>query len=75
MGSMPRLPKKIEYRYRKGSTDESQNCKHCVNITIWTALTPFMKCPKCGKEMHGAAPHGPWKLQYECRHCGAIVTK
>ena len=32
MGSMPRLPKKTELNYRKGSTNESQNCKHCLNI-------------------------------------------
>ena len=32
MGSMPRLPKKIELRYRKGSTAEHMNCRHCVSI-------------------------------------------
>jgi hypothetical protein len=43
MGSMPRLPKKIFYRYRKGSTDESENCKHCVNIT----MIPESFTPRC----------------------------
>lgn len=32
MGSMPRLPKKIELKYRNGSTAEHMNCRHCVNI-------------------------------------------
>jgi len=32
MGSMPRLKLKDEYQYRKGSTDESQNCRRCVNF-------------------------------------------
>ncbi len=29
MGSLPRLKLKDELQYRKGSTDESQNCKYC----------------------------------------------
>lgn len=32
-----------------------------------------MICPKCNVPMQGGAPHGPWKVQYECRHCGKIV--
>lgn len=32
------------------------------------------KCPKCGGQMVGGAPHGPWPVQYECRKCGAIVV-
>ena len=32
MGSMPRLKIKDEIRYRKGSTNESVNCKHCQNF-------------------------------------------
>lgn len=31
-------------------------------------------CPKCGAVMVGAAPHGPWPVQYECRHCGTVVV-
>lgn len=31
-------------------------------------------CPKCGVPMVGAAPHGPWPVQYECRQCGTIVV-
>ncbi len=27
------------------------------------------KCKKCGREMTGGAPHGPWPVQYECRSC------
>lgn len=33
-----------------------------------------MKCPKCGCQMAGGAPHGPWPVQYECRACGTIVV-
>jgi hypothetical protein len=33
MGSMPRLKIKDEIRYRKGHTNESQNCRYCVNFT------------------------------------------
>ncbi len=32
MGSLPRLKKKIELHYRKGSTNESCNCQNCKNI-------------------------------------------
>lgn len=32
------------------------------------------KCPKCGGQMTGGAPHGPWPVQYECRKCGTIVV-
>lgn len=31
-------------------------------------------CPKCGSEMVGGAPYGPWPVQYECRRCGNIVV-
>ena len=31
-------------------------------------------CPRCGVPMTGAAPHGPWPVQYECRHCGTVVV-
>lgn len=29
MGALPRLKIKDEIRYRKGSTNESQNCRYC----------------------------------------------
>lgn len=32
------------------------------------------RCPKCGSEMQGGAPHGPWPVQYECRVCGHVVV-
>lgn len=32
MGSLPRLPDKIKYKYRKGHTNEAQNCKACANF-------------------------------------------
>ncbi len=32
MGALPRLKKKVEYRYRKGSTNESCNCKWCASF-------------------------------------------
>jgi hypothetical protein len=32
MGSLPRLKIKDEIRYRKGSTNESQNCRYCLNF-------------------------------------------
>ena len=32
MGALPRLKKKDELRYRKGSTNESQNCRYCQHI-------------------------------------------
>lgn len=31
MGSLPRLKLKNEMNYRKGSTNESVNCRYCVN--------------------------------------------
>lgn len=37
-------------------------------------MTSHPKCPKCGSQMTGGAPHGPWPVQYECRHCGTIVV-
>jgi len=33
MGSPPRLKIKDEIRYRKGSTDEAQNCRYCAFFT------------------------------------------
>lgn len=30
MGSMPKLLKKIELRYRKGLTNEGRNCRYCA---------------------------------------------
>lgn len=32
MGSQPRLKIKDEIRYRKGSTNESLNCRYCKNF-------------------------------------------
>ena len=37
-------------------------------------MTSQPKCPKCGGQMTGGAPHGPWPVQYECRHCGTITV-
>jgi hypothetical protein len=31
MGALPRLKKKDELHYRKGSTNESRNCQFCEN--------------------------------------------
>ena len=31
MGSMPKLKIKTELNYRKGSTNESENCRYCVH--------------------------------------------
>jgi hypothetical protein len=36
--------------------------------------TEMPNCPKCNLPMTGGAPHGPWPIQYECRHCGTIVV-
>jgi hypothetical protein len=30
MGAMPKLKKKIELRYRKGHTNDSENCRYCI---------------------------------------------
>ncbi|MGD0278088.1 MAG: hypothetical protein ABSC11_02150 [Smithella sp.] len=32
MGALPRLKKKDELRYRKGSTNETRNCQYCTNL-------------------------------------------
>jgi len=32
MGAQPRLKIKTELNYRKGSTNESENCRYCVNF-------------------------------------------
>lgn len=31
MGSLPKLKKKDELHYRKGSTNDCQNCEYCVH--------------------------------------------
>jgi len=31
MGSLPRLKKKDELKYRKGHRDEGLNCEYCIN--------------------------------------------
>jgi hypothetical protein len=41
MGSPPRLKIKDEMRYRKGHTNESQNCRYCLHFTA----TPAEKYP------------------------------
>jgi len=33
MGAPPRLKIKDELHYRKGSTNEGRNCRHCENFT------------------------------------------
>jgi hypothetical protein len=47
MGSMPRLPKKIELKYRKGSTAEHLNCQHCVNLVKRFKTSPNTDEPRC----------------------------
>lgn len=32
MGALPRLKIKDELHYRKGSTNESENCQHCTHL-------------------------------------------
>lgn len=32
MGSLPRLKLKDQLHYKKGSTNESRNCKYCKNV-------------------------------------------
>lgn len=32
MGALPRLKKKDELQYRKGSTNEAQNCQFCMHF-------------------------------------------
>lgn len=34
MGSMAKLKKKDELRYRKGSTNESVNCRYCAHFQL-----------------------------------------
>jgi transposase-like protein len=31
-------------------------------------------CPKCARQMVGGAPHGPWRVQYECHSCGVYYV-
>lgn len=38
MGSLPRLKAKDRLRYRKGSTNESKNCRHCKNFVDFKEL-------------------------------------
>lgn len=42
MGSLPRLKIKDEIHYRKGSTDESQNCRNCKSY-----LSNYEYGPRC----------------------------
>lgn len=39
MGALSRLKKKIELRYRKGSTSENLNCRYCVNFLAAQKIT------------------------------------
>lgn len=32
MGALPRIKQKIQYQYRKGSTNEAQNCQFCNHL-------------------------------------------
>lgn len=32
MGALPRLKIKTELNYRKGSTNESENCRYCIHF-------------------------------------------
>jgi len=45
MGSLPRLKIKDEIRYRKGSTNESQNCRYCVCFNETVARRVDKKFP------------------------------
>ena len=38
MGSLPRLKKKDELRYRRGSTNEASNCKWCASFVAENTL-------------------------------------
>jgi len=40
MGALPRLKKKVEYQYRKGSTNESRNCKWCASFVKEMTVDP-----------------------------------
>ena len=42
MGSLPRLKIKDEIKYRKGSTNESMNCRHCVHFTAKPSTDIFV---------------------------------
>ena len=46
MGSMPRLKEKDLYRYRKGSTAEHMNCRHCQHFTTIT-IHPDIREGRC----------------------------
>jgi hypothetical protein len=51
MGSPKRLKKKDELRYRKGSTNETQNCEHCASFVKYNVLCDGEKVldlgPRC----------------------------
>jgi len=52
MGSMPRLKKKVELNYRKGSTCESYNCCHCLHVVKFEHPRhgPELRCRIMGVE-------------------------
>ena len=57
MGSLPRLKIKDEIRYRKGSTNESVNCKACKQF--WRGWYQHVNCP-----------NGPDVIEHRCRLVG-----
>jgi hypothetical protein len=48
MGSLPRLKIKDEIKYRKGSTNESTNCRYCRFFTALTDYNPVTYAPIAG---------------------------
>lgn len=47
MGALPRLKLKDQLHYRKGSTNESQNCMYCKNITKDFPIRGKENDPRC----------------------------
>lgn len=60
MGALPKLAIKGEIRYRKGSTNESQNCRHCENFR---------------RDYHDALfAGGPDKFHHRCTLVGLKIS-
>lgn len=62
MGALPRLKKKDELHYRKGSTNESKNCRFCVNIVK-------------GFEVKGIGGPGAIALENRCKIMGLNASR
>lgn len=64
MGALPRLKRKIEYQYRKGSTNEARNCQFCMHL-----IRDFQV------QGIGVGINGPTVLEPRCKIIGMVMSR